>query len=78
MNKYTKEETRPIVCKFCGHLGEIKKVKVDGVTMYQGEHLNPNCLMHPFNTEPMTSHIAAQYKWESWMGKSEKIIRRVV
>ena len=72
MNLTPKDEMRPIVCKFCGHEGELVKIKIDGVTNYQGECKNPECILYPFNTEPMEIKSQARYKWEEFMGRSDK------
>jgi hypothetical protein len=53
---------RPIVCKFCGHEGELVEVVVDGITNYQGECKNPKCVLYPFNTEPMPIKARARGK----------------
>lgn len=72
MNLTPKDEMRPIVCKFCGHEGELVKVNIDGVKMFQGECKNPLCVLYPFNSEPMPVKAQARYKWEEFMGKADK------
>lgn len=68
-----KDEMRPIVCKFCGHEGELVEVVVDGIKNYQGECHNPKCVLFPFNTEPMPVKARARGKWEEFMGRSDKV-----
>lgn len=67
-----KDEMRPIVCKFCGKEGELVKIKIDGVTNYQGECINPYCVLYQFNSEPMPIKAQARYKWEEFMGRADK------
>lgn len=74
MNQYysVKDEMRPIVCKFCGHEGELTELTIDGITNFQGECKNPLCVLFPFNTEPMPVKARARGKWEEFMGRSDK------